>query len=59
MPTKKPSLQAVVSNTTYDKIKFLAAQDERSLSQFTGRIIERYLEDYESEHGEIQIPEKE
>ena len=55
MPSNKPSLQAVVSKETYNKVKYLAKNDERSLSQYTARIVERYIEEYEKQHGEIKI----
>lgn len=55
MPSNKPSLQAVVSEKTYKKVKYLAINDERSLSQYTARIVERYIEEYEKQHGAIPI----
>ena len=55
MPTKKPTLQAVVEKETYLKIKQLAKEEKRSLSNYTTKIIEDYINIYEAEHGNIPI----
>ena len=55
MPTKKPIIQSVVRNSTYKKVQYLAAQEERSTSNMGAYIIEQYIEQYEKEHGTIPI----
>lgn len=41
------------------KIRFLAAKDRRSINMQLCIAVENYLENYEAEHGEIVLPEKE
>lgn len=55
MPTIKPRLQTIVEEETYKKIKYLCAKDQRSESQLVKMIIQEYIQNYESEHGEILL----
>lgn len=41
------------------KIRVLAAKDRRSINMQLCIAVEKYLENYEKEHGEISLPEKE
>lgn len=41
------------------KIRVLAAKDRRSINMQLCIAVENYLENYENEHGEISLPEKE
>lgn len=56
MPTKKPLIQSVVRNITYNKFKKIAEIEERSISQLGAKAIEQYIADYEVQHGEIMLP---
>lgn len=49
MPTKKPKLQVILEETTYNKLKELAEEDKRSLSQMGSIIIEKYINEYETQ----------
>lgn len=40
---------------TYNKLKFLANTDNRSINNFVEHIIKKYLTDYEAEHGIISL----
>lgn len=55
MPTKKPILQVVLSEKYNKKLKIIANSEERSASSQGARIIEKFIDDYEKEHGEIDI----
>lgn len=55
MPTKKPIVQIVLEEKYYKKLKTIANQEQRSASNQGARIIEKYIEQYESEHGEIKL----
>lgn len=59
MPTKKPLLQAVVENETSEKFKYIAKNEKRKVSNMLAIVIEKYIEAYEAEHGEIRIPPQE
>ncbi|WP_320991536.1 hypothetical protein [Hungatella sp.] len=49
MPTNKPKLQVILEEETFNKLKELAEKDRRSLSQMGGLIIEKYIEEYETQ----------
>lgn len=49
MPTNKPKLQVILEEETFSKLKELAEKDRRSLSQMGGLIIEKYIEEYETQ----------
>ena len=53
MSTKKPIIQCVVRGITYNKIKTIAKEKETSVSRIGAELIERAIEEYEAEHGEI------
>jgi len=57
MPTKKPRVQSILENETYEKLKKLCEKDMRSESQMINYIITKYIQEYESEHGEINTKE--
>lgn len=42
-----------------EKITYIAKDNNRSMNQEIIFLIKKHVEEYESEHGEIQIPEKE
>ena len=42
-----------------DKIRVLATQGRRSINMQLCIAVESFLENYEKEHGEIPLPEKE
>lgn len=56
MPTSKVQTGLRLNETTYEKIKVVAAREQRSLNNFIEFVIQRYMEEYESKHGEILIP---
>lgn len=55
MPSKKPIVQIVLNTKYFSKLKKLAEQEERSMSNQGLRIIEKYIDEYKKEHGEIKI----
>lgn len=58
MPTKKPRIQSILETDTYYKLQKLCELDGRSESQMTKRIIEKYIQEFEQEHGEIKFGEQ-
>lgn len=44
---------------TMEKIRVLAARERRSINMQLCIAVERYLEEYEQEHGEIPVGNKE
>lgn len=56
MPTKKPRIQSILENDTYEKFKYLCKKEVRTESQLCSYIITKYIENYETEHGTINIP---
>lgn len=55
MPTNKPRLQTIVEQETYEKVKYICEKEDRSESQLIKIMIKKYLEDYESQNGSINI----
>ena len=55
MPTKKPVVQVVLEETYHKKLLKLAEPHKRSASNQGARIIEEYINQYEKDHGPIQI----
>ena len=42
-----------------EKLRFLANKNCRSLNREIEYVVRQYIEEYEKEHGEILLPEKE
>lgn len=57
MPTKKPVVQIVLTEKYYKKLKHLAALEDKSASSQGAKIIEQFIDNYEAQHGEIDIPD--
>lgn len=55
MPSPKPRLQTIVEPEIYEKVKYLCEKEDRSESQIVKVMIKKYLEDYESKNGSINI----
>lgn len=55
MPTKKPRIQIILENEYAQKFKELCKQDGRTESNMGKRIIEKYIDNYESQYGEIKL----
>ena len=55
MPTKKPVTQIVLEQKDHDKLKKIAEQENRSISNQGSRIIEKYIDEFEAAHGEIKL----
>lgn len=54
MPTNKPKVQVILTQKYYEKLLKIAAEEERSVSQATARIIEKYIDSYEEKNGKIK-----
>lgn len=58
MATDKKRIQAYVDGETIPKFRILTAlKGYKSMSEYASELILQSIENYESEHGEIQIPE--
>lgn len=55
MPTKKPVVQIVLSESYYKKLQILGRKEDKSNSKIGAKIIERYIDDYEKENGAINL----
>lgn len=54
MPSKLPKFVARTDQTTIDKFKFIAAKNERSVSQEMVYLVKQAINEYEKKHGEIK-----
>lgn len=57
MPTKKPVIQIVLTEKYSKKLDYIAKEEERSKSNQGARIIEKFIDEYEEKHGEINLDE--
>lgn len=57
MPTKKPVIQMVLTEKYSKKLAYIAKEEERSKSNQGARIIEKFIDEYEEKHGEINLDE--
>ncbi|MGN0280042.1 MAG: hypothetical protein ACI4C4_11875 [Lachnospiraceae bacterium] len=55
MATDKKRIQAYVTEKTIKKFKLVSAAKNKSMSEYAGILIEKAVEGYEVEHGEIQV----
>lgn len=44
-----------IDNELMDKVRMIAADEDRPINKQIERILREYVKTYESEHGEIQI----
>ena len=57
MATDKRPTMLRLPETTYEKVRFLAYKERRSLNMQIEHALEVYISDYESKHGPIPIPD--
>ncbi len=57
MPSYKPKVQILLTEEYHQKFKSLCEAERRSDSVMGALMIEKYIKDYEAEHGEIVIRE--
>ena len=55
MPTKKPIVQTVLDESNFAKLKLLANNQDRSISNYAGYILKQFIKEYEEKFGEIKI----
>ena len=55
MPSSVPMRGLRMEDDLYLKLKYLAAKDSRSYNQEAVYILKSYVEQYESEHGIIDV----
>lgn len=53
MPSKKPTLQVLMDYEYSEKFEILCKKTKRSKSNMAQRMIEKYIDDYETENGPI------
>ena len=55
MPSKLPVIKANTTDDNIIKMKYIAKYNKRSLAKELEYIVEKHIEEFESEHGEIKI----
>ncbi len=58
MPSKKPIIHFNTEQWIIDKMKYIAGENSRSLAKEMEYLCKKRIKAYESEHGEIIIPEE-
>lgn len=57
MATDKRQFTLRMSDDTYEKVRYMAFMERRSIAMEIEHIILKYAEQYEQKHGPIQLPE--
>lgn len=57
MPTNKPQLKTYTTPDVIKKFDIIAQAESRSISKQLEFIVKKYISDYETEHGMINISE--
>lgn len=55
MPSAVPMRGLRIDDELYNKVVFLAKQEERSFNQQAAWILKRYVAEYERQHGPIRL----
>lgn len=55
MPSNKPKIVAYTDETTLKKLKKIAEENERSVSQEITFLVKKQIKSYEEKYGEIKI----
>lgn len=58
MPSYKPKVQILLTEEFHKKFKALCSMERRSDSVMGAIMIEKYIREYEAEHGEIETKER-
>lgn len=57
MATDKRQFTLRMQDKTYEKVRYLAYIDRRSIAMEIEHIINEYADNYEKEHGPIPLPD--
>ena len=57
MATDKRPTMLRLPQSTYEKIRYLAFVERRSINMQIEHALEKYIADYENRHGVISIPD--
>ena len=56
MATNKIQTGLRLSESAYNKLRVVAAQEARSLNNLIEYVLQKFLDEYEAENGSITIP---
>lgn len=54
MPSEKPRIVFITDGELIKKIKFIANENDRSMSKEIERLVKQYVKDYETANGRIE-----
>lgn len=57
MASNKVQTGLRLNEVLYEKTRFLAAKEQRSLNNMMEYALQKYIDEYERENGEIPLPE--
>ena len=58
MATSKIQTGLRMNEQLYEKAKSLSAIEQRSLNNFIEYVLQKYVDEYEAEHGPISLPDE-
>lgn len=47
-----------LTEEAYEKVKVIAKEEKRSINNLVEYAVERYIKDYEAQHGPVETPEE-
>ncbi len=59
MATNKRVFTLRLQEVNFDKIKYIADKNKRSIAMQIEYLLEKHIEEYEKQHGEIKVIESE
>ena len=59
MPSAKRIFTLRLEDDDYDKMKVIAAKDNRSMANYIEKLVKEEIDVFEAEHGEIRLAEEE
>ncbi len=57
MPSLKRIFTLRLSDDDYEKMRIIAAADNRSMANSIEQLVKHCIAEYEKEHGEIKLPD--
>lgn len=56
MATNKPQLRTYTTKKIIDKFSYISKKENRSMSKQLEYVVKKEIENYEKEHGKIELP---
>lgn len=58
MPSNKPRVATYTTEKNIRKLRVISAYGNKSMSEYIGYLIDKAIEEYEQQHGEIKLDDE-